>query len=173
VESLDGDGDFGIDVNFSLGECIPCVVLELSDFNDAPVVPVVSSVIDLKLSVDLDNVDFLFNPESPFNSNSGDLLGRDGDDVINLSLGVDVDSDGLSPEPVLGFDFDLEYKNVHIVPDPDFHADSVSFGSGLQLKDDSSGFGVDSSFGFSNEGGGSDLPRDLELIYEFFESKIP
>jgi len=73
VESLDGDGDFGVDVDFSGVEGGPSGVLKFLDLGNGPSVPVVSGCIDFESGVNLDDFDFLLNLESPFNSNGGNL----------------------------------------------------------------------------------------------------
>lgn len=89
-----------------------------------------------------------------------------------MCLCLHVDSDGLSPEPVSSLDFDAGNEYVDMVPDLDFHVDSVSFGSSLKFEDDSSGFSVNSGLGFSKELSGDNLPLDFEVESEFFHSQI-
>lgn len=65
MESLDGNLDFSVDVSFSLGEVVPGVILEDSDLGDEPCVPVLASLVQFKMSVNSDDVDFLLNLEGP------------------------------------------------------------------------------------------------------------
>ena len=88
-------------------------------------------------------------------------------------FGLSVDSDCLALQPFLGFGVNTGNEEVDLVPDFGFHLESVSFGGSLQFEDDSSGFGVNLGFGFSNEVLGSDLEGDLEVIFEFLEFLIP
>lgn len=55
MESLDSDGDFSVDVNFSLGKNIPCVILEDGDFDMNMIEPEVSCCVNFELSVNLDD----------------------------------------------------------------------------------------------------------------------
>lgn len=73
MESLDGDGDFGVDVDCSGVEGGPSGVLKFLDPGNGPSVPVVSGCIDFESGVNLDDLDLLSNLESPFNSNVCDL----------------------------------------------------------------------------------------------------
>lgn len=173
MESIDGDGDFGVDLDFSGVEGGPSGVLKFTDLGYAPGVPVVSGLIDFESGVNLDDFDFLFNLESPFNSNGGDLCSRDRDDDIDLVLGVNVDSGGLRSEPDGGVGLNVENEDVDVIPDFHFHSNSVGFSSGLQLEDESSGLGINSGLSFGEEFSGSSGEADFELPDEFFESHIP
>lgn len=62
---------------------------------------------------------------------------------------------------------------MDVVPDPEFHLDSVGFGSSLQFDDDSSGFSVNSGLSFNNKFSGQNFPLNFELKDECFDSHIP
>jgi len=88
-------------------------------------------------------------------------------------LGLNVDSGGLRLKPGCGVTFNLENEDVDVIPDFDFHSNSVGFSSGLQLEDESSGLGINSGLSFGEECSGSFVETDFELPDEFFEFHIP
>jgi hypothetical protein len=62
---------------------------------------------------------------------------------------------------------------VDVIPDFDFHSNSVGVSGGLQLEDESSGLGINSGLSFLKEFSGSLGEADFELPDEFFEFDIP
>lgn len=88
-------------------------------------------------------------------------------------LDLNVDSGGLRLKPEGGFSLNVENEDVDVIPDFDFHSNSVGFSSGLQLEDESSGLGINSGLSFGEELSGSGGEADFELPNESFEFHIP
>lgn len=106
--------------------------------------------IDQSSSLNLDERNLLLDSELPFSKDAINSALTVIDDEGDGDLSFVVDSDGLVSEPGVSLVLDGNDQNMDILPDSSFFSESEFFSGSFENKDDSHGFNVDSSFGFSN-----------------------